>query len=292
MVPRGLKNILLAVAVLRIEASNETASTTPHPHHHIEVTHAALARIVRHEQSERHEQSALIQEGARSQAVMDPLELNPNVLGGGEGTTTEIVVSGEGPTTTAIYASGFAPGGAPKKNASSNARALEPIYEPGSPGPPGVPGPPGPPGDPGPAEGGAAGATTTTIAAPVIANDDSQSGYEVRGDAGPLGAPGVHGPKGAVGSRGLMGDLGHRGHLGPPGPKGEHGPPGRPSHANAVQYNWLIYVIVGNSVLTFIIFIVSYFEFVAGKNPCGCCSRKGKSADAAGESWEDGGYVQ
>merc|ERR1719199_908526 len=96
---------------------------------------------------------------------MDPMELEPNILGQQE-STTEIVESGGGPSTTAIYAVGSAP----EVNEAPNAIDLTPApaeLMPGLPGPPGPPGPAGAPGDPGPPEGetlaptGAPGETTT-----------------------------------------------------------------------------------------------------------------------------------
>lgn len=246
--------MLMAIVFMRIASLGILAvPTTPHTTQ-VEVTHTAMARIVRHEQPE---PNSLMQEEAEEMHP-DPLELEPAMMGGDGGSTTTIVLAGSGPTTTAIWLAGFAPG----PSTHPNAKALEPIYEPGAPGPPGVAGPPGPPGDPGPPEGGGAKSIK-----PFVHHDagGSQTNYEARGDPGVVGARGHHGYEGEAGSRGLMGELGHRGHLGPPGPKGERGPAGKPNHANAAKFSWFMIVIGINSVFTLVVFFISYREFVHQK---------------------------
>jgi len=258
---------------------------------HVEITPSAaqLSRIVRHEQG-----SALLQEGATAGAPGDAEELTPDIMGSGTD-NTYIVQSGEGPTTTIIYKTGFVPTQPPANGGiNENATALKPIYEAGPPGPPGVNGPPGPPGEPGPAEGVAPGEP-----GPVIQQDSaSRSSFEVRGDSGGEGAPGPMGAEGGLGTHGLEGDLGPRGHLGNQGPKGGRGPPGKPNHAKAAKHSWLIGVIAANGVFTLFIFAISYLEFVKQTSPynwfcgggcAGCCGeKKAKAAPAA----EEGGYEQ
>merc|ERR1719183_3154483 len=99
---------------------------------------------------------------------------------------------------------------------------LPPELVPGEPGPPG---PPGAPGDPGPAEGEV---TTTPFVMGSAGsvkpkNENTQAGYEIRGDPGARGPKGETGAQGLVGSIGLEGGLGPRGIVGPPGGKGEKG---------------------------------------------------------------------
>jgi len=243
---------------------------------HVEVRSNAASRIVRQESDS---ESLLEQKSSGDGTPID--ELMPSNIG--EGTTsTMIVESGEGPTTTAIFWSGNNP--ARQRTASPNARALsQPVYEEGDMGAPGPPGPAGPPGDPGPPE--------PEIATYTHPPEETQSDYELRGEPGVVGVPGEHGVLGAEGSKGLMGDLGHRGHVGRPGPKGPPGPRGKANHAEAAPVSWLVGIIAANSIITVLVFIVSYTEFVKGQDPvdyllkCGCCGsdKKKAAAPAAGE---------
>lgn len=242
---------------------------------HVQISPHATARIVR--------QGSPQPESLAEVGIPNILEeLNPEPINDGK-TTTSIVHSGEGPTTTQIYAVGTAESAAGR---AKKARGIqyEPIYEagmPGRPGPPGLPGPPGPPG----LKKGETAAPTTTKNSHLAADDIIIAGAQ--GKAGLNGHAGAPGP---LGSNGLMGELGHRGHLGNPGPKGPPGPSGHSGHAKAAPVGALIGVIIANSVIALIVFAVSYAEFVKGKDPvdffckCGCC--RGGEAKAAPDAAE------
>jgi len=211
------------------------------------------------------------------------LELNPETMGD-EASTTMIVQSGAGPTTTAIYAVGAGPLLGPAKNAIDLTPAPPNYYEPGPPGIPGPPGPPGPPGDPGPPEGFATGAPTTDDE-PLLHSSathpgvHTQSGYEIRGPPGPPGPQGDAGPAGVIGSMGLEGEMGARGEQGFAGPKGESGPPGQNRHVNAPPKMWMYYGLAVNIIFGLIVLIMSYCQFVKRSSP--------KQKEGGGEAaWE------
>merc|ERR1719401_12477 len=251
---------------------------------HIEILPTGAKKILRAEEA------SLVERGDGT-----PMELNPGIVGQEE-TTTEIIESGGGPTTTAIYMSGFAPDAdAVAPNALNTPR---PLYEPGPPGPAGPPGLPGPPGDPGPPEGGEPAPASTPVplgsvkTKPLDAN--TQSGYEIRGPPGPPGPDGVPGAVGLDGSVGLEGDLGDKGRPGPPGEKGPAGPPGHRRHANVPPSDYLYYGLAGNVVFILMVFSWSYVEFVLQKPPgeyfrkCECCKRNKNEewqGEGEGEEW-------
>lgn len=276
-----IRNILGAVLFVSSAASQQ----------HVEITPHASSRIVRHELGEA---ASLAEVGGKHH----PLELNPNLMGaaggGASASTTEIVPSGEGPTTTAIYAVGAAPKGGEAPNAIDLTPAPWSI-KPGPPGPPGISGPPGPPGEPGPPEGQVA---TTTPAVPLLGasanatvtkkplNANTQSGYEIRGPPGAKGGKGRAGKQGAVGSQGLEGTLGDRGPNGTAGEAGERGPPGARKFPHAPKMHMMWVALGINLFIAFVVFIMSYLEFVSEKKPIPylfggeCCSSKcGTSGD-------------
>lgn len=271
-------------------------STHDEAQNNLEITPGAHAtRIVRNEKKGK-KPSSLMQNGQGNPAM----ELNPDLMGD-EASTTMIVQSGAGPTTTAIYAVGSGPLTGPAKNAIDLTPAPPNYYEPGPPGIPGPPGPPGPPGDPGPAEGGVGTSAPTTegpllhsaagvssvSAAPLGVH--TQSGYEIRGPPGGPGPVGPQGEQGVIGSQGLEGALGERGMQGYPGPKGEHGIVGKRQHVNAPRTEWMYYAFAVNIVFAIIILVVSYVEFVkrSSISEC-CCGRRKEASGGGGESWGEG----
>lgn len=313
------RHVLKAVLLARLASAVSNGAVPDH----VEITPNAVSRIVRTQQSEG---ESLIQHEAKNA----PMELNPGIVGGAE-STTNIVASGEGPTTTAIYAVGMAPAEGEAPNAI-DLTTLPPELVPGEPGPPGPPGPPGVPGDPGPAEGEEV--TTTPFVMGNAAgvkpkNENTQAGYEIRGDPGARGPKGETGAQGLIGSIGLEGGLGPRGIAGPPGGKGEKGPMGPRTAPNTPTKSWLWGALAINLTIAFLVFIVSYIEFISEKKPmpymfggeccsekcgsggdsfntccfrlsCGICCRaknpKGHSQQAGeswqGENWEGEGYGQ
>jgi len=252
------------------------------PQGHIEIFPDGAKRIIRTEEISLVERNSHLSRN-------DPLELNPGIVGMAE-TTTQIVESGGGPTTTAIYMSGFAPD-AVAPNALNTPR---PLYEPGPPGPPGPVGPPGPPGDPGPPEGGEEVVNSTNAAAPKPLDANTQSGYEIRGPPGPAGVDGPQGDKGPIGTVGLEGGLGPRGPDGPPGYKGPPGPPGQRRYASAPPADYLYYGLGVNVTFAVMVFAWAYVEFVIGRPPgqyfskCECCKRS-KSEEHEDPQGEWGG---
>lgn len=273
--------------VLAIPSTNEE--------HHLEVGPPAAMRIVRHE---RLAPESLIQEGAT------PMELEPNIIGESE-STTNIVQSAAGPTTTAIYAVGAGPLTGPAGNARDLTPAPPNYYEAGPVGPPGIPGPPGPPGDPGPVE--YAGENNSSpifqsgnnggAPAPPL-GVETQSGYEIRGPPGGPGSKGPPGSAGLIGSIGLEGQMGRRGWQGPPGPNGKKGGAGSRTGVKAVPFKWLYYAFAINGFIGLLILAYSYVEFVVKPEKgafsylfcCGCCRRKhkqaaGEEAEGEGEKW-------
>lgn len=256
----------------------------------LEILPTAASRILRHEERQK-QPSSLIQ------SASTPLELDPQVMGDIQ-STTEIVQSGAGPTTTAIYAYGQGPAAGPAPNAIDLTPAPPSYYEPGPPGIPGPPGPPGPPGDPGPAEGyiyepanetnhtgplltSEAGAgNTTSNATYQNLGVHTQSGYEIRGPQGAKGSKGLPGDKGDIGSQGFEGTMGDRGTTGPPGPRGARGKTGKSQHVDAPPKTWLYYAFAANGAFAILVLIVSYLEFVSNVHPFRycfggeCCSEK------------------
>lgn len=267
--------------------------TTPLPsQHQVEISPHASARIVRHELNEA---ASLAEVGGK----FKPLELNPNIMGGANGasaSTTEIVQSGEGPTTTAIYAVGsHVAGEAPNAIDLTPAPGQAWSIKPGPPGPPGTSGPPGPPGEPGPPEGQVANSSSSKNAtAPLLGasagakplDANTQSGYEIRGPPGAPGAKGHAGKKGPLGSQGLEGNLGERGPIGVEGEAGERGHPGARKFPHAPKLDMMWVALGINLFIAFVVFIMSYLEFVSEKKPIPylfggeCCSSKcGRSGE-------------
>lgn len=282
------------LGALLLVSSAAAIHTTPLPsQHQVEISPHASSRIVRHELNEA---ASLAEVGGK----FKPLELNPNIMGGANGaasaSTTEIVQSGEGPTTTAIYAVGSGPKGGEAPNAIDLTPAPWAI-KPGSPGPPGISGPPGPPGEPGPPEGQTLAPSTTpavkNTTAPLLGasatkplDANTQSGYEIRGPPGATGGKGHAGKKGALGSQGLEGNLGQRGPIGVEGEAGERGPPGARKFPHAPKLSMMWVALGINLFIAFVVFIMSYLEFVSEKKPIPylfggeCCSSKcGRSGE-------------
>lgn len=267
---------LASFGVLAIPTANEE--------HHLEVGPPAAMRIVRHETLA----TASLIQGAQHSS---PMELEPDVIGESE-STTNIVQSAAGPTTTAIYAVGAGPLGGPASNAHDLTPAPPNYYEPGLPGPPGPSGPPGPPGDPGPIEYGDNHSSQIFHSSAGTHNGKplgtwTQSGYEIRGPPGGNGSIGPPGPQGEIGSIGLEGQMGRRGWQGPPGEKGKKGSAGSRTWVKAAPLNWLYYAFAINGGIGLIILAYSYAEFVAKPEGgafsyvflCGCLRGKKKEAE-------------
>jgi hypothetical protein len=256
---------------------------------HIEVTPAGIGvkKIVR---AAGVPPSALVESLSKNA----PLELEPNIVGS-EDTTTTIVEAGGGPTTTEIYASGEAPHWKVAPNAVNTPR---PLYEPGPPGPPGPPGVPGPPGDPGPAEGEEPVNNTVAnfshgpLGSARRLYPNVQNGYIIPGPPGEQGSAGDSGSAGPKGSIGLEGDLGPRGPRGKPGKKGSQGPSGKSEPASGPPQYYLYAGLGVNVGFAFLVFIYSYISFVIEKTPYEyCCKRRQKdqaplAGNYGGEEWE------
>lgn len=293
---RASRKLLRLLVLARLSSLGSHAfSTTREPLASlgaVEISHQAQSRIVRHEQVPRGE-GAFVESGD----VGDDIEIMPSQMGGGGVddplTNTFIVQSEVGATTTAIYATGYAP----TVDADPNAIDVRPTAAPpvtAAPAPP----PPAPvteapPADPllnnappaPPPLMGSAPPAPPPVAAPLSIH--TQSGFEVRGDAGKEGPAGDPGDKGGGGSDGLEGEIGMRGPRGPHGEKGESGPPGSSQHASAVPAGWMMYALWFNIVIAAVVFIYSYLEFICNKKPTTylfggefCTSKCGRTGDS------------
>jgi len=292
---RASRKLLRLLVLARLSSLGSHAfSTTREPLASlgaVEISHQAQSRIVRHEHVPQGE-GAFVESGN----VGDNIEIMPAEIGGGvDGplSNTFIVQSGEGATTTAIYAVGAAPTVVADPNAI-DVRHQDVTAAPApAPGPPAAPVTEAPPADPlmnnappAPAAPlmGSAPPAPAPVAAPLSIH--TQSGFEVRGDAGKEGPPGVAGDKGGGGSVGLEGEIGMRGPPGPHGEKGESGPPGSSQSASAVPAGWMMYALWFNVFIAAVVFLYSYLEFICNKKPTTylfggefCTSKCGNTGD-------------
>lgn len=187
---------LILLVITRIALP--VVSTASSQKGHVEITPAAMPRIVRYQRAET---NALTQ--LEGQSGIPPQELTPEVLGEGAELSTSIVVSGRGPTTTAIYYRGEAPsiiqGGAAMNVAAADAGQTV-------------------------AEAGAA--NTAAVAAAAAAAAAGGAGSPIVGNAGNLGTAANPPPIFEPGPLGPSGPLGVPGPTGPPEEPGSSGPPG------------------------------------------------------------------
>jgi len=309
---RASRKLLRLLVLARLSSLGSHAfSTTREPLASlgaVEISHQAQSRIVRHEQVPRGE-GAFVESGN----VGDDIEIMPAEIGGGGVddplTNTFIVQSEVGATTTAIYATGYAPTVDADPNAIDvRSTAAPPVTAAPAPPPP-TEAPPAdpllnnavteappadpllnnaPPAPPPPAPPplmGSAPPAPPPVAAPLSIH--TQSGFEVRGDAGQEGPAGDPGDKGGRGSDGLEGEIGMRGPTGPHGEKGESGPSGSSQHASAVPAGWMMYALWFNIVIAAVVFIYSYLEFICNKKPTTylfggefCTSKCGRTGDS------------